>query len=757
MLGSFISGSKRNNSRDAFAILLLACTCLGAQAEATHLNIPRLESVPGINDFLQGPPPVHEMTSVTNFIQNIPHDGEPASQDTIVYLGYDTQHLYIVFLAYDDPALIRARMSPRENISEDDRISILLDPFLDQRRGYMFQTNPLGVQLDRFFVEDQGFDNSYDTLWTSNGAITEWGYVVLIALPFKSLRFSADSDAPWGLILMRTIQRQNELSTWPHVSTRIEGTLNQAALVNGIRDVSPGKNMQMIPFVTSLWSDGIEGGNNPAYVSDSFDTQVGIDIKKVWDDRIVTDLTINPDFAQIESDQPQVTVNQRFEVFFPERRPFFLENADMFRTPINLLFTRRIADPQIGGRITGKLGPWAIGSLIIDDEAPGNQASRDDPNHGDSALFGTVRVYRDLGKQSRLGAMAVQRDFADESNRVLSVDGRLKWNENWVSAMQAVVSSTKHPNAADDSGQAVFLSTSRSGRYFNYSGTLSDISDDFEAAAGFVPRTDIVDTNQSVSWLFWPDDGGYLVRWGPEIGAHLVWNRHGKRLDEELEVSLECELPGNTVLEVNVSRGRERLTPEEFPVLAADRDYNTDFISLEYETSFWKTLSFSGQTSIGQRINLQPVPGNEPESVDWLQSDLSIAYRPMTRLAIDTTLIYTQLENDSTGTRVLEDLIARVRLNWQFTREWSLRTIIQYERTNPNPFETTVTNHKNWNFDLLLTYRVNPWTAVYLSYNTNRQNIAIEERNGIASIVHTNSLITDSEQLLFKFTYLLRR
>lgn len=353
--------------------------------------------------------------------------------------------------------------------------------------------------------------------------------------------------------------------------------------------------------------------------------------------------------------------------------------------------------------------------------------------------------------------MAVQRDFADESNRVLSVDGRLKWNENWVSAMQAVVSSTKHPNADDDSGQATFLSTSRSGRHFNYSGTLSDISDDFEAAAGYVPRTDIVDMKQFVSWLFWPDDGGYLVRWGPQIGAHLIWDRHGTRLDEQLEVSLECELPGNTVLEVNVSRGRERLTPEEFPVLSTDRDYITDFISLEYETAMWKTLSFSGQTSIGQRINLQPVPGNEPESVDWLQSDLSIAYRPLTRLAIDTTLIYTQLENDSTGTRVLEDLIARVRLNWQFTREWSLRTIIQYERTRPNPLETTITDHKNWNFDLLLTYRVNPWTAMYLSYNTNRQNIAVEERNGIASIVHTNSLITDSEQLLLKFTYLLRR
>lgn len=756
-LDSSFFGYQCGNIRQFSAILVLACVCLGAQADVTQVNIPRLDSVPSIDDFLHGPPRVNKMARISDFIQNLPYDGQRASQDTIVYLGYDTQNLYIVFLAYDDPEKIRARMSPRENISEDDRVSVLLDPFRDQRRGYMFQTNPLGVQYDRFFVEDQGFDDSYDTVWTSKGAITDWGYVVWIALPFKSLRFSPDANAPWGLILMRTIQRQNETSTWPHVSTRIEGILNQAALVKGIRDVSPGKNLQIIPYATTRWSDGIDTHNGPAYVKDSFDTEVGIDIKKVWDDHIVTDLTINPDFAQIESDQPQVTVNQRFEVFFPERRPFFLENADMFRTPINLLFTRRIVDPELGARITGKLGPWAIASLIIDDKAPGHLAPLDDPGHGDSALFGTVRINRDIGKQSRLGAMAVQRDFADESNRVLSVDGRLKWNEHWVSSMQAAMSSTKRPNADDDSGQAAFFSTSRSGRHFNYSGTLSDISDDFEAAAGFVPRTDIAEMDHFASWLFWPDDGGRLVRWGPEISSHHVWDRHGKRLDEELGVSLEWEFPGQTELEIKVNHDRERLTAEDNPFLATDRDYNSSFIALEYRTSAWKTLSISGETSIGQRINLQPAPGNEPESVDWLQSDLNIAYRPITRLAIDTTLIYTQLENDSTGARVLEDLIARMRFNWQFTRELSLRTIIQYERTNPNPRETTVTNRKNWNIDLLLTYRVNPWTAVYLGYNTNRANIDIEEQGDITRIVRTRGLKTDSEQLLLKFSYLLRR
>jgi hypothetical protein len=744
------------NIRISSAILLVAGICIGAHAQESQLNIPRLGYVPAIEDFLLGPP-VNGMTQVSNFIQNLPHDGEPASQETLAYLGYDSQNLYVVFLAYDDPGQVRARMSPRENISQDDRVSVLLDPFRDQRRGYMFQANPLGVQLDRFFVEDQGFDASYDTVWTSKGAVTDWGYVVLMALPFKSLRFSPDADTPWGLILMGTIQRQNETSTWPPVSTRIEGILNQAALVKGIQDVSPGKNLQIIPYATTRWIDGIEAGNEPVFNDDSFDIEVGVDVKKVWNDSIVTDVTINPDFAQIESDEPQVTVNQRFEVFFPERRPFFLENADMFRSPINLFFTRRIVDPQIGGRLTGKLGPWAIGSLLIDDDAPGDWAPRNHPDHGENTTFGTVRVSRDLGKQSRLSAMAVQRDFADDSNRVLSVDGRLKWNEHWVSSAQAAVSSTEIPNAEDDSGQATYISTSRSGRHFNYSGTLSDISEDFDAEAGFVPRKGIVNTDHFASYFFWQEEGGNLIHWGPEIGANIVWDRHGQRLDEMINASLEWEFLGRTELEINVNHGRVRLTPEEFPVLDNARDYDADFISIGYQSAMWKTVSFEGETKIGKRINLQPLPGLEPEPVDWLQSDLSISYRPVTQLAIDTTLIYTHLENESGGARVLEDLIARVRVNWQFTREWSLRTIIQYERTDPNPLETTVIDRDNWNIDLLLTYRVNPWTAVYFSYNNNRQNVDTGQQEGIARIIPTSDLQTDREQLLFKFSYLIRR
>jgi hypothetical protein len=417
---------------------------------ASALTVGRLTEAPALEDLTEAGTVPAGMTKVSGFVQRVPHDGDPATRDTVVYLGYDAEYLYVVFNAFDDPSQVRANLSRREDVEDDDRVSVTLDTFGDQRRGLVFESNPLGVQRDMTFVEGQGFDPTFDTVWASWGALTSWGYVVLMELPFRSLRFAPDSDIPWRIFFERTVQREAaEVSTWPHISTRVDGRLNQAATMNGIEDVAPGRNLQFIPHATLRSFRGIDDGDEPAFIEERFDPTVGIDIKKVWDDRIVADLTVNPDFSQIESDQPQVTVNQRFEVFFPERRPFFLENADFFNTPINLLFTRRIVDPSYGGRLTAKLGPWSIGTLVANDKAPAELLDAATPAGSDDAVFAGARISRDVGAQSRVGAMFVQRDFAEDTNRVIGIDGRVKWNDNWTSALQAVGSRSEQPGRSD--------------------------------------------------------------------------------------------------------------------------------------------------------------------------------------------------------------------------------------------------------------------------------------------------------------------
>jgi hypothetical protein len=742
--------------------LLLLLPNLGqarGQDEFTF-EIPKLDRPPELADFVGLPGgDGSQLAKVEGFIQREPSDGKPATQQTEVYAGYDDANLYVVFVAFDSqPDLIRARMTPRENISGDDQVTLMLDTFHDQRRAFVFRTNPFGVQWDALWTEGQGFDASFDTVWDSDGILTEYGYLVRMAIPFKSLRFPPERKQTWGILFSRAIPRgQAEESYWPAVSSRIEGRLNQAATLTGIANVSPSRNTQIIPYATYRGFKAIDPGasGGPDHVTDLTDAAAGVDAKLVFKDFLVTDVTVNPDFSQVESDEPQVTVNQRFEVFFPERRPFFLENADFFRTPIHLVFTRRIADPRLGARVTGKTGPYAIGALLIDDRSPGKLAPVATPLHGTKALFGIARVNRDLGEQSTLGAIYVGRKYQGSFNRVGGVDGRFRFGDHWSTSFQAVSSSTRELDGTEIAGPAYEISWNRVGRQFNYFGRYIDISEDFRAEAGFVPRTDFREMVHFTSYFFRPE--ATLIFWGPEFLVRRSWDQNGTRLDDVVEASLEWTFTGQTSFEVNYRRAKERLRPEDFPVLKADKDFDAGFWAIEYGTAFTDAFNLEGDLSWGSRINFDPLPGEEPYNVDWIESALNLNLRPMTRLRIDNTYLYTQLSHPVSNARVLSDHILRTRWNYQFNRELSLRMILQYEATSSNRELTSAPTRKNVNGDVLLTYRVNPWTALYVGFNTNAQNLELlTEPRGERFLRRGNRLINDANQVFFKLSYLLR-
>ena len=741
--------------RQLAQLIALGTWLFVAHTIALDFTIPRLSTALTIESFAHGPID-SPMVQVTGFTQRRPRDGDPASRKTIAYLGYDQDALHVVFLTFEDPAAIRASLSPREQIRDDDTIGIMIDAFNDQRRAYSFTTNALGVQRDQFYVEGGKSDSSYDTVWQSSGQLTDWGYVVMMSIPFKSLRFSPQSQQSWGIVLNRGIEHLHEFNTWPHISSSESGYLNQAATASGIEDVSPGGSLLVIPYATASSISGLETDGAPSFVDNEFAAKAGVDIKKVWKDSIVTDLTINPDFSQVESDEPQVTVNQRFAVFFPEQRPFFLENADIFRTPYNLLFTRRIIDPELGLRLTGKVGPWAVGAFIIDDEAPGQRLPANHPDSGERAIFAAARVSRDVGEQSTIGAIAVQRTFADDSNLVAGVDGRVKWDDLWTSDFQAVGSQSVFADMAETRGEAIYADINRDGRHFDYRAKANFISDDFDAQAGFVTRTGIISLEQDIQWSYWPRQGP-LVEWKTSLEMQYVADDEGERLDEVVGLDFGVEFPGQTEIDTALSYGREKLTREEFPTLMADRDYNTDSVSLQFETAWWKSFKFQVQTEIGNSINFRPLPGFEPRPAEAVETEVEFTYRPATQLTIDASATFTTLDDEATGNKVFDDVVAQMRFNWQFSRALSLRAIVQHERTDPNPMQTTIADRENWNYDLLFTYRVNPWTAVYLGYNTNRANLAIEDFDNMRRIVRTDDLSKDSEQWLLKVSYLFSR
>jgi hypothetical protein len=659
-------------------------------------------------------------------------------------------------------------MARREDMLGHDTIEIMLDTFNDQRRAYCFVANPYGVQWDAIWTEGARFDGSFDTVWDSEGRITDRGYVVRMAIPFKSLRFPESGEQTWGIIFVRDIQRNNESSFWPRVSSRIDGRLSQAGLLRGLENISPGSNRQFIPYASARSYRALEGENDdsvePGFRDRDADADIGLDAKFVFKDSLVLDLTANPDFSEVESDSPRVTVNQRFEVHFPEKRPFFLENAGYFRTPLNLLFTRRIVEPRIGARLSGKSGPYNIGALLIDDQTPTELADEDVSLGGERAGFGIFRLSRDILDQSSIGFMAIDRELADGFNRLASVDARFKLNDNWSSTVQAVASRTRTVGTGDEegeelSGPAYDLLFVRSGRDLFVHSHYQDVSDGFRAQTGFVPRTDIRSFHQLTRYRFWPE-GKRLINWGPNLFVERILDHSGTRLDRRINSGFHWEFRRQTRFGVYYDDAREQLRPKDFEDLPENVDFPTSLAGAWFDTRFVDALNVHLNFSSGTRINFMPFDGPDgeiPEKANVTNSEVRFTWRPTGRLRNENLYLLTRLSDRQDGGRIFTNQIARSRWSYQFNKRLTLRTILQYDTTHADPMRTSLETTKNFNADLLVTYMVNPWTALFAGVTSNYQNLYLHENPTGNTLRRTDDdFLNDSRQFFVKFSYLIR-
>ncbi len=676
-----------------FPVLLLLAAgtaALSAQPDTPPpvIDIPRLSAEPRLDDFLDMRPEgavANEMVRVEGFIQSEPRDGEPLSERTEVYLGYDAENLYVVFLAFDrEPDKIRARLSRRENVFLDDNVEIMLDTFNDRRRAYAFLTNPLGIQWDAIWNEGEHFDSSFDTLWYSEGRLTAEGYAVWFKIPFRSLRFSNAPEQEWGIILNRAIPRTTENAFWPRISSRLAGRLNQQARATGLRGISPGRNLQFIPYgVFRSWrSIDADSVNGPEWVSDLAEFDGGVDAKVVLKDSLVLDVAVNPDFSQVESDNPQVTVNSRFEVYFPEKRPFFLENADYFGTPINLVFTRRIIDPQFGVRFTGKAGPWAVGALWADDEAPGEMADPDDPEFGKRAQFGIVRVRRDIFHQSSVGFIFTQRAFNGGFNRVGGLDAHFKLNDNWVLNMQGVASATERPDGTTAAGPAYQVELSREGRSFDYYLSYDDRSPGYDTQVGYNTRSDIRQIGQNVEYSFRPE-GPVLIAWGPEVWADCSWSHDGTRLDWGIHPRADLGTRWKNPV---------RRWAHVPPVACAPTSSTAWTPTGTTATAGLLVLQHQPVAPGRHRCRFQLGHGHQLRArrrrragvANRMGASLQVVLQPNTWIRVDNTYLFSRLTDRASPAAIYNNHIFRSKWNLRFTPEMSLRLIGQYDTTLPS-------------------------------------------------------------------------
>ena len=392
-----------------------------------------------------------------DFYQTSPGDNIAPSKPTEVLMMYDEKNLYVAFKCWDEKDKIRATLAKRDNVYGEDNVRMWLDTYNDQRRAYVLGFNPLGIQQDGIFTEGRGADFSVDIVMESKGVIEDWGWSVEVKIPFKSLRYSAGKGKHWGFNVARNIDRFNdEFDQWLPDDRNVSGFLIKHGKITGLDGIKYERTLEIVPSVTISET----GKRNSAievatgrFVNQPIKQDIGVTLKYSLSPNITLDAAINPDFAEIEADAPVITANQRFPIFFQEKRPFFLEGADIFQTPLAIYDSRSIVDPDFATKLTGKIGKNSFGFMVASDKAPGNfdESERNDPFRrpvideflDKNAIFGVLRVKRDFGKENNIGFFATYRGFPERKNFLASIDGRFKLNPRLTSQVQLVGTHTR--------------------------------------------------------------------------------------------------------------------------------------------------------------------------------------------------------------------------------------------------------------------------------------------------------------------------
>ncbi|WP_162601914.1 carbohydrate binding family 9 domain-containing protein [Occallatibacter savannae] len=701
----------------------------------SSVKVPLIDHPLTLNDFSDMAPRADlrdRLAHVEHFSQYEPTDGAPATQNTEVWIGRTTTALYFAFVCFDQhPELIRSHLARRENILKDDYVTVLLDPFQDRLRGVEFEVNAAGVQADAAWTESGQDDFSYDQVWNSDGRVTDKGWMALIALPFRSIRFPA-AGRDWGVVLARSLPRNSEADFWPNISRSVSGVLSQEGSLQGIEGVTGSHNVQINPYVLGQNVHVLDqlDPNNPYFSTRHAEATGGGEAKAVWRDSIVFDATFNPDFSDVESDQPQFTVDQRYPVFFPELRPFFLENASYFATPLTLLYTRNIVRPDWGLRVTGKSGRTNIGLLAIDDRQPGHTVPSGDPLRDNKAGFFVGRVSRDLGEGSNAGLIYTDEEFGGGWNRTGGADLTWRADKHWTVLAQLVESSTNQSRpdsvasifpAGYSAGPAADLQVTRSGHAFNMQNQYQDISRGFKTLTGFIQTANIRSDHLHGDYQWFPKKS-VIQSFGLELSQEIAFDHQQNRVYRYTTFDPFWLLPRNIILAPVIGENSDTVGPQNGYALAANRNFTENLGGFVARGQPWSLLSFSINVLRGGNVNYYPIAGSVPFLMHQQTSQARVGINPLRQLTMDNTWLFDRDKSVSDGQLVYETQVFRTKLNYQFTRAWSARVIAEYDTTLANPLETSLERTKRIQAQALLTWLPHPGTVIYVGWNNDLQN-----------------------------------
>ncbi len=638
---------------------------------------------------------------LTGFSQYFPNDGVAAEDSTEVRVWYSPTALHLGIRAFATPGTVRATLAERDRITQDDNLQFFLGTYGDSRQALVFGVNPFGIQSDGVLAETGaasggGFASSTprsretadlapDYVWQSKGQLTEEGYVVEIAIPFKSLRYRAGDEQQWQLHVVRTVQATGREQSWAPASRAAASFLAQAGHLVGLRDLRRGITVDLIPTVTAnALGSPQPGGTDWRYTRSR--PEFGGSARWGITSNLTLAGTANPDFSQVEADATQFAYDPRVAIFFPERRPFFLESQEQFTAPNRLIYTRRVVQPVAAAKLTGKHGGFDIGVLSAMDSRETSADGRTNP------LFNILRLQRDVGSNSRLGVVYTDKVDGDDWNRVLGVDGRFV--RGIFSAQGQVAGSFTGRDSASDRAPLWDMSAMLTGRRFYARYAFNGISPDFDAQSGFIARPGIANLSATHRYTRFGAPGALVEAFVPEVYMLGRWQYNDlvrRRSAQDVQLHLRSntrfrggwQLGGQVLLEefgydpalydnYRLLRPRASGGVDTTRYAGTPRLPNLDFV-MSVATPEFRRFSFSAVAILGRDENF---PEWSSARIGNMSGTLNL--RPTEQLRLGLTFNQDEFKRWSDGTRVQLRNTKRLRAEYQATRTTFLRVIAEH-------------------------------------------------------------------------------
>ena len=567
-------------------------------------------------------------------------------------------------------------------------------------------------------------------MFDSAGTLVADGWTAEMAIPFKSLRYPSSDSHRWGFQVVRSIGGKDETVVWSPMERGNSGFMAQMGLLDGLSGLSTSRNLELLPTLTAVQVGSLD--TNTGGFTEEGQPEGALNVKYGITSNLTLDFTYNPDFSQIESDLQQIEVNQRFPLFFPELRPFFLEGQEIFRTrgPVNLLHTRTIIDPRYGGKITGKIGKTTVGLLFANDEAPGRVDDLADSAFGRTAQFLVGRVRYDLYAESYIGAIVTDREFLDQYSRVGGVDANFRLGRTQTVSMSFFQSQHRDSAGVERTGPGWSFNYNNRGRNLTYSFSTDGLDPDFRTDTGFVRRVDTRRARANVSYSWYPES--WIINWGPRVGYDRNYDFKGILQDEGRRVGLNVTFAKNINLLFNARRDMERFAG----------------------INFWKNrYSAGGGVATSRRIGIggffnwgqQILYSDTPFLGNSVSANIFLNLQPVSRFQANLNVSSSRLVDPTTFDEVFNVKIFRAFSTFQFTERLLLRNIMEY-----NTFDRTL------GANLLLTYRVNSGTVFFIGYDDRyRQGDLILDDND-DPLYFTTDFERTNRAFFMKMSYLFR-